>query len=102
MLALAAVLILEPTAHTWQAILELTVFFVVVAAGHSFWGMLERPALLWLGEVTYSIYLLHGLLLWAVFQWLLPHAASNHPAVFLGSAVAVAGVLVLLSSAVFL
>jgi hypothetical protein len=48
------------------------------------------------------MYLLHGLLLWAAFQWLVPHQASRNMTVFVGLAVSVAAVLVLLSSAVFL
>jgi peptidoglycan/LPS O-acetylase OafA/YrhL len=102
MLALSIVALCVPTAYTWQATLNLSIFFVVVASGHSLWGILDRPALLWIGDITYSIYLLHGLLLWAVFRWLLPHEVSIHATIFVGSAMAIAGALILLSSAVYL
>ena len=80
----------------------LTVFFVVVASGHDLWGALRLPGLLWLGDITYSIYLLHGLILWAVFQCWLPHDLAGNWPVFLAVAVAVDLVLVLLCSGVFL
>jgi peptidoglycan/LPS O-acetylase OafA/YrhL len=101
-LALSIVLVCVPTAYSWQATLNLSIFFVVVACGHSLWGILDRPALLWIGDITYSIYLLHGLLLWTVFRWLLPHEVSIHPIIFVGSAMAIAGALILLSSVVYL
>lgn len=44
--------------------LLLTVFFVVVASGNTLFGALRLASVRWLGEVSYSTYLLHGLLLW--------------------------------------
>jgi len=100
--ALLAVVMFEPTAFTWEATLGLGLFFVVVASGHSLGGVLRQPGLLWLGDITYGIYLLHGFLLWLIFQRLLPHTAGNNGIIFLMAAVAIAIVLVLLCSAVFL
>jgi peptidoglycan/LPS O-acetylase OafA/YrhL len=100
--ALSAVVALLPTAFTWQATLGLTVFFVVIASGHSLWGALRLPGLIWLGDISYSIYLLHAFLLWLVFQRLLPHEAGVGGWVFLGVAVVVDVMLVLICSAVFL
>lgn len=59
---------LLPTAYTWQATLLLGVFFTVVACGNSLWGALDRPAAAWLGEASYSVYLLHGLVLFMVLD----------------------------------
>jgi peptidoglycan/LPS O-acetylase OafA/YrhL len=100
--ALAAVIVFLPTAYTWQATVGLTVFFIVIASGHSLWGTLRLPGLLWLGDITYSIYLLHGLLLWMVLQYFLPHVIASNWVVFLGSTIVIDVILVLFSSMVFL
>ena len=100
--ALAGVVTLLPGAYSWQATAGLTVFFVVIASGHNLWGLLRLPGLLWLGDITYSIYLLHGLFLWVVLQWFLPRALATSPPVFLGSVVTIDAVLVLVCSVVFM
>ncbi|KMO30805.1 hypothetical protein VQ02_27405 [Methylobacterium variabile] len=46
---------------------------VLLAAATSRLKILERPSLLWLGQQSYSLYLLHmpvGLLLWMTCHWL--------------------------------
>jgi peptidoglycan/LPS O-acetylase OafA/YrhL len=100
--ALAAVVTLLPTAFAWEATLGVTLFFVVVASGHDLWRFLRLPGLLWLGDITYSIYLLHGLMLAVVFQCLLPRAVAGRWPVFLAAAVAIDVVLVLAGSIIFL
>ncbi len=70
-LALAALLIVMlfvKNAYKIYPVALLTVFFVVVASGHTLFGALRSRAAIWLGEVSYSVYLLHGLLLWLVVQ----------------------------------
>jgi len=49
----------------------LSVFFCLVAAGSSLFGLLTHRASRALGELAYSIYLLHGLLLFVCFRLLL-------------------------------
>ena len=100
--ALAGVVTLLPGAYSWQATAGLTVFFLVIASGHSLWGLLRLPGLLWLGDITYSIYLLHGLFLWVVLQWFLPRALAASPSVFLGSTVMIDAVLIPVCSVVFM
>ncbi len=46
----------------------LSVLFVAVAAGNDFWGLLTARVSLALGEVSYGIYLLHGMVLYVVFR----------------------------------
>lgn len=100
--ALAVVIAFLPTAYTWQATAGLTVFFIVIASGHNLWGMLRLPGLLWLGDITYSIYLMHGLFLWVILQRFWTRAAASSGPVFLGSAIVIDVMLVLVSSFVFL
>lgn len=99
--ALLAVIVLLPTAYTWQATLGLTVFFTVVASGNDLWGLLRRPGLLWLGDITYSIYLLHGFVLWVVFQAWLPGIAGQ-PGLFLGLVVLIDIAIVAVATLTFL
>lgn len=75
---------------------------MVIASGNDLWGLLRLRGLLWLGDITYSIYLLHGFLLWLVFQWFLPRPLASRATVFLGLAIVIDVTLVLVSSAVFL
>ena len=49
----------------------LTVAFCVVACGNTLFGALTNSAARWLGEISYSLYLLHGMVLFALFTILL-------------------------------
>lgn len=44
--------------------------FACIAGGSSLFGLLRHPASRMLGEITYSVYLLHGLLLFVLFHFL--------------------------------
>lgn len=55
-------------------LLCLSTAFVLIAAGNSLFGLLHLQVSRMLGEVSYSIYLWHGLLLYLLFQHLLPAA----------------------------
>jgi peptidoglycan/LPS O-acetylase OafA/YrhL len=50
----------------------MTVFFIVLASENTFFGILDKRGSLWLGEISYSIYLCHGIVLWIVVQHILP------------------------------
>jgi peptidoglycan/LPS O-acetylase OafA/YrhL len=42
-------------------------FFVPVALGNDLWGLLSTKASVVLGEISYSIYLMHGIILFVLF-----------------------------------
>ena len=42
----------------------------ILISPHARWA-LSRPALLWLGKVSFAIYLVHGMFLRTIFAWLL-------------------------------
>lgn len=60
---LAATVAWTQTAYSVKALALLSIAFVLVAAGNDVFGVLSSAASRMLGEVTYSLYLLHGLVL---------------------------------------
>lgn len=54
----------------------LTAIFFVVSSGNSLSGLLENKTLMAVGEVSYSLYLIHGIVLWGIKQ--LPLTAIPH------------------------
>ena len=83
--------------------LVLMLVFIPVACGNSVFGVLTNRAALLLGEVSYGIYLLHGLLLSVVFDLVLGRSLAktlspwHHWAIVVGAGSA----LVVLSSMTF-
>jgi peptidoglycan/LPS O-acetylase OafA/YrhL len=51
-------------------ILILCVAFIIIALGNDLFGILSSYGLKTLGEVSYSIYLIHGLVLYSLFSWI--------------------------------
>ncbi|AWM89928.1 acyltransferase [Pseudomonas sp. 31-12] len=49
-------------------LLLLSLFFVIVASGNTLFGALKPRSIRWLGEISYSTYLLHGFVLWVMVQ----------------------------------
>jgi peptidoglycan/LPS O-acetylase OafA/YrhL len=45
--------------------------FIGIACGNSVFGILTHPLSRTLGQISYSIYLLHGIVLFITFQWIL-------------------------------
>jgi peptidoglycan/LPS O-acetylase OafA/YrhL len=52
-------------------VLVSTLFFILVTSGNSFFGILSSMLSRKLGQITYSIYLTHGIVLFVVFRYLL-------------------------------
>lgn len=99
--ALVPALFDEP--YEWAVLALLAPLFFVVASGNTLLGFLRlRPSRL-LGEISYSIYLLHGLLIFLVLRGVLGVAAAGalSPAAYWGLIVALAPVLVVLAFVTF-
>ena len=51
----------------WSS-MAMGVLFVIVACGQNFCGLLTSQAVRWLGTISYSVYLLHGIVLYIVMR----------------------------------
>jgi peptidoglycan/LPS O-acetylase OafA/YrhL len=82
----------------------LSIFFAVIASGNTLFGLLKMRGALWLGEVSYSIYLCHGLVLWAIMQRIVPLVPGYDHSTkwFVVSAIAITPIVVLFCSASYL
>ena len=65
-----------PTAFARRPILLLSFAFAIIAVGNTLFGVLDWPAARGLGEMGYSVYLLHGLVLYVVFALVLGTAGT--------------------------
>lgn len=57
-----------PNSGTAPVLLASILFFLAIVGGYSFFGALRSPAAVWLGDISYGIYLIHGMLLWITFH----------------------------------
>lgn len=64
-----ATVIIFPRADNLPSVLLLSMGFIAIACGNTLFGVLALPASRLLGEIGYSLYLLHGILLFATFQF---------------------------------
>jgi peptidoglycan/LPS O-acetylase OafA/YrhL len=81
----------------------LTVAFTIIACGNSLFGLLTSAVARTLGEMSYSIYLLHQALLFVTFEVIIgpPRAAAMSPTAHWLAVFAISAVLVLLCSLTF-
>jgi len=58
--------------------------FLLIVHGNSFWGFLRIRPLVMLGQISYSTYLLHAIVLYIGFQFVVPglHLSTLTPVVF--------------------
>lgn len=68
---LAITIAAYPSALNFVPLFLLTVAFALIACGNSMFGLLSSPASRTLGEMAYSIYLLHGITLFVTFNFIL-------------------------------
>lgn len=66
----AFTVVVFPSAHGIVPVMLLSVPFALIAGGNSLFGLLVHPVSRLLGEMAYSIYLLHGITLFTVFTFL--------------------------------
>ncbi|MFO1276115.1 MAG: acyltransferase [Sphaerotilus natans] len=69
-LMLALAIRLDHTAFSTGPLIALGIAFCILACGNDLWGGLTHPASIALGKLTYSMYLLHGLVLYAALHFL--------------------------------
>ena len=70
-LLVAVTVVVYPSAYGWAQISMLSGAFVVIAAGNGIFGLFTNKISRTLGEMAYSIYLLHGLLLFIIFKFII-------------------------------
>ncbi len=75
--SIAVAIIAFPSAYGIAATVLLSVAFTPVACGNDIFGILIRPVSRTLGEIAYSIYLIHGIFLYIVFNVVMSTAASR-------------------------
>lgn len=74
--ALTAAASLYPSSHDTAPVLFLAIAFSLIAGGNSLFGLLTHHATRILGEMAYSIYLLHGIILFFSFRYILGQAGA--------------------------
>ncbi len=81
----------------------LSIAFLVIACGNTLFGILSHPIAQTLGQISYSIYLLHGLLLFVTFKFVIgfERAATFSPVEHWLLISACAALLILISSLTF-
>lgn len=99
LLGLAAAVMWFDTAYAVAPLLLLTLSFCLMANGAGLWGVLTAALSRAFGEITYSIYLLHGPLLFVFFKFVLGFeaAAQLPPMTYWLTMAALVPVLLLLS-----
>lgn len=101
---LVAVMTLLKKTFAMFPLLLLSMFFFVVVSGNDLFGVLSLRSARWMGEVSYSTYLLHGFVLWWVVYHVYPQMgiALDEPLPFIGLIALCAVALVLISSVTFM
>lgn len=81
----------------WFEPLLLLIAFMIIAHGNALFGLLSHPAAKYLGTVSYSFYLLHGIALYVTLQFLngLKPVASIQPLEYWFVMAVIGGVIVL-------
>lgn len=99
-LMLLAGIMLYPRAFDFIHIMMMFIFFTLIALGNDLFGVLRLNAARVLGEISYSAYLLHGLLLYILFTQLAILDITTLSANQYSLIMPITGVLVVLLSAI--
>ncbi|MBK4734294.1 acyltransferase family protein [Noviherbaspirillum pedocola] len=68
LLCLGLVFFMPPTDYGWKSVLLLSVVFIIIACGNSLFGVLLHRGIRLVGDMGYSVYLLHGIILFVTFD----------------------------------
>jgi peptidoglycan/LPS O-acetylase OafA/YrhL len=81
MCLLLAVLNHDPNEHLFVFRINLIIPFILIACGNTLFGALTISPARFLGEISYSIYLLHGIFLFVIFKFIIgtENASSMSP-----------------------
>jgi peptidoglycan/LPS O-acetylase OafA/YrhL len=69
--AMALIVELYPSVYDPVPLLMMTFVFTAIAGGNNLFGILTHPLSRIFGQISYSIYLLHGMVLFITFTWIL-------------------------------
>lgn len=78
LVCIVAAVIFFPSMHEVVPFFLLSLAFIFIACGNSLFGILTNPTSRALGEAAYSIYLLHGIILFGTFTFILGLAESRN------------------------
>ena len=71
-----------PSAYGLVPLILLSISFSLIAGGNNIFGVLSSPASRTMGETAYSIYLLHGIILFVIFTFVIgKDNAKNYSAI---------------------
>jgi peptidoglycan/LPS O-acetylase OafA/YrhL len=74
---LISTVVFFPWGYEVAPISLLTVFFIIIASGNTLFGLLSVPASRTLGEFAYGIYLMHGIIIYITFNFVLGLPAAR-------------------------
>ena len=101
--AVAVLLTCFDSAYGFRSGVVIAAIFVPIALGNSIFGLLTLRPFLLLGEISYSVYLIHGAILFVAFDLLFPRfmSTATSPLALNAGLSAVAAVAVLIAWATF-
>jgi hypothetical protein len=75
--SLSLICCFSDTAYTVIPLLVMAICFLMLASGNTIFGILSNSTSVFLGEMAYSIYLLHGLVLFSLFNFVFAPSVSQ-------------------------
>ena len=76
LVCLISTIIFFDSPYDYIPLLLLSIFFIIIANGNSLFGILQLKVSRALGQISYTIYLVHGLLLYITFNFILKNEYS--------------------------